>query len=124
MQIDTSYGEFAAAGGHHILSAAQLDQLAARRKTRQCSLQLASSVALRARLPHQLFEIGAGMRQAGDMVQQRLVRHNPILLATPDKLVASISFTNRGVGWGIYGSSARQVSGSGSSWEAARQLLS
>ena len=35
MQIEASDGEFARAGGDHVLAALQLDQLAARRQARQ-----------------------------------------------------------------------------------------
>ena len=76
MQIEASDGEFAAAGGDHVLAALQLDQVAARREARQRGFQLVAALAFSAQLAHQLLEVGPRVRQLGDVGYNCRVGHH------------------------------------------------
>ena len=101
MHVQTPDGEFPAAGGDREVARAQLDHLAARRQTRQRGLQVRAFDALGPQLPHQLFEIGARVRQFAHVFQQGGVRHIPILLAAAPR--RSLPRKTRGVGEKFYG---------------------
>ena len=69
VHVEAPDGEFAAARGDHEMAGAQLDQIAARRQPGQRGFQFQALVAFGAGFPHELLEIGAGMRQAGRYVR-------------------------------------------------------
>src|ERR1035441_1012394 len=77
MQIEAAHGEFAGAGGDHVLAALQLNQVAARREAGERGFQLIAAVAFNRQFAHQLFEVGAGVRQLGDVGHDcRVVHHS------------------------------------------------
>ena len=79
MHMDAAGGEFAGFADRGVLAGAQLDQLAAIGKPGQRAFEVGPRFAFGAQLPHQLFEIGPAVRQAGDVRQQSAVGHTPIV---------------------------------------------
>src|SRR5204863_8950570 len=75
MEVEASDGELPAVGGHYVLAATQLDQVAAGGQAYQRRFQFVAGRALRGELSDELLEVGAGMRQAGDVGEQRRVGH-------------------------------------------------
>jgi len=90
METQASDGEFAASRGEDVLAAAQLDQVASVRKACQRDLQIRAAGALRAELADELLEVGPGMGEVSNVIEQRAVRHIPILLATLGTLETSV----------------------------------
>ena len=82
VHVEAADGEFAAAGGDGEVAGAQLDQVAAGGQAGEGGFQFRAIVALGSQLAHELFEIGLGVRQAGDVVEKGGVGHTLILLTT------------------------------------------
>src|ERR1017187_3326347 len=76
MQIEASYGEFAGAGGDHVLSALQFDQVAAGGEARESGFQFVAAVAFKPQFAHQLLEVGPRVRQLGNVGDNRRVVHS------------------------------------------------
>jgi hypothetical protein len=89
VHLQASDGELAALRGDREMAGPHLDQLAAGGQARQRGLQRFPLVAFRAQFAHQLLEIGAGVGEARDMVEQAAVGHTPILRSTPGCVRAS-----------------------------------
>ena len=76
VHVQAAGGELAAAAGDGVLPGAQLDQIAARGQPRQRQFQVGASRSAYAQFAHELFEIGARMRQAGDVFENFGVVHS------------------------------------------------
>ena len=76
MQIEAADGEFAGAGGDHVLAALQLNQVAARGEAREGGFQLIAALGFSAQFAHQLFEVGPRVRQLGDVGYDCRVGHH------------------------------------------------
>jgi hypothetical protein len=64
------------------MARAQFDQVAAAGQALERGFELLALAAAGAGLLDELFEVGAGVRQLRDVVQQCPIRHDPILLST------------------------------------------
>src|ERR1017187_7759445 len=76
MQIEAADGEFAGAGGDHVLAALQLYQVAARSEARQGGFQLVAAVTFTPQFAQQLLEVGTGVWQLGDVSDNCRVGHS------------------------------------------------
>ena len=76
VHVQTADGVFPAARRHGKLAGSRLQQVAAGRQTGQRGLQFLAFRALRRQFPDELLEVGARMRQAGDVVEKRAIRHS------------------------------------------------
>ena len=75
VHVETADGILAAAGGGDVVAGPRLDQVAARQQAGDGKLKVGAGCALGAQFAHELFEIGFGVRQAGDVVEQRRIGH-------------------------------------------------
>ena len=69
-------GEPLAAARDDVLPGAQLDEITARSQTCERRLQIGAGRAAKPQFTHELFEVGARMRQAGDMFENFGVGHS------------------------------------------------
>ena len=76
VEVEASDGEFAAAGGDHELAALELDQVAARGEAGEGGFQLLAALSFGAQFADELLEVGAGMRQLGDMGYNCRIGHS------------------------------------------------
>jgi len=79
VHVDAADGVFACARGRHVMAGPGFHQVAARQQAREREVQFRAGCAFAAELAHQLLEIGLGVRQAGDVVEQRRIGHRLIV---------------------------------------------
>jgi hypothetical protein len=82
MHLEAADRELARARGDGVMAGTQFDEVAAGGEPGQRRLELFALAPAGPGLADELFEVGAGMREPRDMVEQRPIRHNPILLST------------------------------------------
>src|ERR1039457_162245 len=101
MQIEAAHGEFAGARGDHVLAALQLDQVAERREPRQRGFQLFAAVTSKPQFAHQLLEVGARVRQLGNVGDNcRVGQHSSNFTCNRWQFTAvSITLVENGGGW-------------------------
>ena len=79
MHVEAADGEIARFRGRYEMAGAQLDQIAAVLQTLQRQFEVGAGRAFRAELPHELLEIGTGMGQPRNVVEDGGVGHSPIV---------------------------------------------
>jgi hypothetical protein len=76
------------------MAGSRLQQVAAGRQTGQRGLQILAFRALPRQFPDELLEVGARMRQAGDVVEKRAIRHSLDFTCNASRRVTLLSRPN------------------------------